>query len=70
MAEPVICKHCHGPIHHTRKTSDWVHADGDQAGRHTCPVDPYGFHAEPVGTECHGGPVNPCNGARGLEVRR
>ncbi|BCK58358.1 hypothetical protein [Nocardia wallacei] len=67
--QPIICKHCDGPIHRTPKAGgDFVHSDGDQAGRHTCPVDPYGFHAEPVGTPCGDFPFNPCNGARGKVV--
>lgn len=65
MSAPTVCKHCAGPIYRSSKTTtrDWVHSDGDQAGRHTCPVSPYGFHAEPVGTECSDHPANPCNGA-------
>lgn len=65
------CKHCEGPIRRSAKAGgDWVHSDGVQQGRHICPVDPYGFHAEPVGTPCGDHPANPCNGARGLEVIR
>ena len=65
------CKHCRGHIRRggRDRTGDWVHSDGDQMGCHTCPVAPYGFHAEPVGTDCGDHPANPCNGARGLEVR-
>jgi hypothetical protein len=64
------CKHCGGPIHRSDKTTtrDWVHSDGAHARLHTCPVNPYGFHAEPVGTPCDDNPANPCNGARGREV--
>ncbi len=65
------CKHCDGAIHQSPKAGgDWVHSDGDHAGLHTCPVDPYGFHAEPVGAPCGDHPANPCNGARGMEVAR
>lgn len=63
------CKHCGEQIVIDKaKSSDWLHATGVQAGRHTCAVNPYGFHAEPVGTECGNYPANPCNGARGIAV--
>ncbi|MFR9773121.1 hypothetical protein [Nocardia sp. SC052] len=63
------CKHCDGAIHQSPKAGgDWVHSDGAQAGLHTCPVDLYGFHAEPVDAPCGDHPANPCNGARGLTV--
>ncbi|MFG1794212.1 hypothetical protein [Nocardia sp. NPDC049149] len=69
--DTAVCKHCDGPIHRSSKASDgaWVHSDGDQVRLHTCPVSPYGFHAEPVGTACERHRANPCNGARGMEVR-
>lgn len=67
MPETAICKHCNGPIHTSPKAGGaWVHSDGDHHRLHTCPVDPYGFHAEPVGTPCSDHPANPCNGSRGL----
>lgn len=66
-----LCKHCDGPIHRSSEASDsWVHPDGPQVRLHTCPVSPYGFHAEPVETPCGDHPANPCNGARGMEVKR
>ena len=70
-SDTAVCKHCRGSIHRSDKTTTraWVHSDGDRAGMHTCPVNPYGFHAEPVGTECGDNPANPCNGARGMAVR-
>lgn len=65
------CEHCDGSIHESPKAGGaWVHSDGVQVGLHTCPVDPFGFHAEPVGTLCGDRPANPCNGARGAEVAR
>lgn len=71
MTDLTICKHCAGPIHRSSKTTtlDWVHSDGPQVNLHTCPVSPYGFHAEPVGAPCDDHPANRCNGARGIEVR-
>ncbi|WP_280420017.1 hypothetical protein [Nocardia carnea] len=70
-APKVVCKHCVGAIHQSVKAGGgWVHSDGAQCGLHTCPVDPYGFHAEPVGVPCSDHPANPCLGARGVEVRR
>jgi hypothetical protein len=70
-AHTTLCKHCGGLIHRVGAPGNrfWVHSDGDQVRKHTCPVNPYGFHAEPVGTPCGDHPANPCNGARGLEVR-
>lgn len=60
------CKHCGQTI-----TGDGPgtmrHTEGPQAGKGRCPVDPYGFLAELVGTECSTGP-NPCNGSRGIEL--
>ena len=66
-----ICKHCNGLIDLSEKTTSptWIHSDGPHVRLHTCPVDPYGFHAEPVGTPCGDNPANPCNGARGIKVR-
>lgn len=55
-----LCKHCRLRLEERGDT--WVHAEGDQRGKHTCALDPYGFHAEPVGTLCSGNPANPCNG--------
>lgn len=64
-----VCKHCELRIEIRRaRSKSWVHAEGLQAGRHTCAVKPYGFHAEPVGTPCSDFPANPCNGARGFVV--
>lgn len=65
-----ICKHCDGPIQQSPTAGNsWVHSDGWQRRLHNCPVDPYGFHAEPVGTPCSDHPANPCNGARGITVQ-
>ncbi len=63
------CKHCHLTIEKTEKSSSWKHAQGVQQGKFTCGVDPYGFHAEPVGSPCSDHPANPCNGSRGLTPR-
>lgn len=56
------CKHCHLGIRDVG--NGYVHTEGPQQGKHTCALDPYGYHAEPVGTPCGTYPVNPCNGAR------
>ncbi len=64
-AEPVPCKHCGDRIAIVAFSRGYVHIEGDQAGKHTCAIEPYGFHAEPVGTECSTNPANPCNGSRG-----
>jgi hypothetical protein len=66
---PVRCKHCPDRIALTPVSSSYVHIEGDQAGKHTCAVNPYGFHAEPVGAPCGDHPANPCNGSRGIEPR-
>ena len=69
---PIIerCKHCSLDIaRDPRRSNDYSHLEGDQQGKHTCAVEPYGFHAEPVGAPCGDHPANPCNGARGWEVR-
>lgn len=59
------CKHCLLRIgKQPEKSADWLHAEGAQQGKHTCALDPYGFHAEPVGTACSTHPANPCNGSR------
>lgn len=63
------CKHCGLGIEVTNKSPSWVHAEGEQQRKHTCAVEPYGFHAEPVGEPCGDHPANPCNGARGIEPR-
>lgn len=62
----LVCKHCPEFIAITPQSADYVHVSGVQAGKHTCAVDPYGFHAEPLGSPCSNHPANPCNGARGL----
>lgn len=64
-----VCKHCPEFIAITPQSADYVHVSGVQAGKHTCAVDPYGFHAEPLGSPCSNNPANPCNGARGLTPR-
>ncbi|OCB45574.1 hypothetical protein A5721_16370 [Mycobacterium vulneris] len=62
------CKHCGEVIED--HGSGFVHATGEyQVGKHTCGIDPYGFHAEPVGTPCGDNPANPCNGSRGIEPK-
>lgn len=62
------CKHCELRIEkRLEKSLDWLHAEGVQAGKYTCAIDPYGFHAEPVGEPCGDHPANPCNGALGIE---
>lgn len=65
--EGAKCKHC-GLLIEKRpeKSLDWLHAEGDQQGMHTCALNPYGFHAEPVGAPCSDHPANPCNGSRAL----
>ena len=64
---PAPCKHCGLTIEkRPEKSASWLHADGQQQGRHTCAIEPYGFHAEPMGTSCGDHPANPCNGARGI----
>ncbi|OBK04021.1 hypothetical protein A5637_13135 [Mycolicibacterium fortuitum] len=69
--QPEPCKHCPDRIAILPERSrDYIHVEGDQAGKHTCAVEPYGFHAEPVGAECSAHPANPCNGSRGIEVQR
>lgn len=62
-----VCKHC-GLTLRQDSYGNWLHAEGDQQGKHTCAVEPYGFHAEPVGTPCGNHPANPCNGAQGIGV--
>lgn len=57
----VACKHCNLRI--VKKSSDWYHAAGAHIGKHRCAMEPYGFHAEPVGTPCDDNPVNPCIGS-------
>lgn len=61
------CKHCGDTI-----TGDGPytmhHLSGPQAGKARCAVNPYGFLAELVGTECGDHPANPCNGSRGIEL--
>ncbi|OCB46693.1 hypothetical protein A5721_10905 [Mycobacterium vulneris] len=69
-APPEPCKHCDDRIAIVAFSRDYVHIEGDQAGKHRCAVEPYGFHAEPVGTECNASPANPCNGSRGIEPAR
>ncbi|QBP31186.1 hypothetical protein SEA_ARGIE_69 [Mycobacterium phage Argie] len=64
------CKHCDDRIAVTPRSSDFVHIEGDQQGKHTCAVEPYGFHAEPVDLPCGDHPANPCNGSRGMKPRR
>jgi hypothetical protein len=59
-----FCKHCELRIQQRPGSPDWVHAEGDQCCKHTCALDPYGYHAEPVGAPCGNHPANPCNGAR------
>jgi len=62
------CKHCGLAIED--RGLGWVHAEGLQARMTNCAVYPYGFHAEPEGTECCDDPANRCNGARGVKVQR
>lgn len=69
-AEPEPCKHCDDRIAIMAFSRDYVHIEGLQAGKHTCAVSPYGFHAEPVGAPCSDNPANPCNGSRGIEPSR
>lgn len=62
------CKHCGEGI--ADDGSGYVHVTGQhQLGMHRCALDPYGFHAEPVGTPCGDHPANPCNGSRGIQPR-
>lgn len=51
------CKHCGLQI--TLKGQSWVHVEGDQAGKHTCALDPYGYGAAPIGAPCE----RPCSQA-------
>lgn len=66
--EPEACKHCSDRIALTTRSKSHLHIEGHQAGKHMCAVEPYGFHAEPVGTPCSDFPANPCNGGRGIDV--
>lgn len=66
---PEPCKHCSDRIAITPKSRSYVHVEGLQAGKHTCAVEPYGFHAEPIGAACSDNPANPCNGSRGIEPK-
>lgn len=63
--QTAMCKHCGETIvmDLTRSTG-WTHAAGTQQGKHTCGIEPYGFHAEPPWEPCGTHPANPCNGAR------
>lgn len=56
--QPEPCKHCRQLID---RDGDWFHVD---SGLHRCELEPYGYHAEPVGTPCRAGGPNPCVGAR------
>jgi hypothetical protein len=66
ITEPQPCKHCDDRIALTPMSGSFLHVEGDQMGKHTCAVDPYGFHAEPIGAPCSDFPANPCNGSRGI----
>lgn len=67
---PKQCKHCDDRIAlDSPNTDHHVHIEGDQKGKVTCAVEPYGFHAEPVGAPCGDHPANPCNGSQGLTPR-
>jgi hypothetical protein len=59
------CKHC-GLRIDADKAGNLRHMEGDQRGKYTCGIEPYGFHAEPLGTPCGDHPANPCNGSRGI----
>ena len=64
------CKHCKLKISsRSHDRIDWIHVQGDQMGKHTCALEPYGFHAEPEGAPCSDFSANPCNGSRGIEPR-
>lgn len=69
-ATPEPCKHCDDRIAITPASRSYVHIEGHQAGKGRCAVSPYGFLAEPVGTECSTNPANPCNGSRGIQPSR
>lgn len=57
MSDTETCKHCGLQILTVvadpgRRRNTWVHADGEQRGKGTCALDPYGFIAGPVGDPC------------------
>lgn len=54
------CKHCGEQI--ADRGSGYFHVSHRFTYR--CAIEPYGFHAEPVGTPCGDDPVNPCLGSR------
>ncbi|QPL15282.1 hypothetical protein [Mycobacterium phage Kashi_BG2] len=62
-AKPQPCKHCGEQIAAVASSRDYVHIEGDHAGKHRCAIEPYGFLAEPVGTPCRADGPNPCLGA-------
>lgn len=65
MSVPVICKHCHLRIAITSNSNScYIHLEGHQQGKHTCAIEPYGYHAEPIGTRCSTNPANPCMGSK------
>lgn len=63
--DPEPCKHCEDLIQRSDKAGgDYLHTTGHYEGRHNCATDPYGYHAEPVGTPCRADGPNPCRGGR------
>jgi hypothetical protein len=60
-----MCKHCGLALGGVSGEGSryYVHTEGPQRGLMTCAIDPYGFNAEPIGSECE----RICNGSRGIE---
>ncbi|AGC33930.1 hypothetical protein SEA_GENECOCO_70 [Mycobacterium phage GeneCoco] len=61
MHEALICKHCRTEV---LPAGDGSHRHR-RTNKNTCEVEPYGFHAEPIGTSCGDHPANSCLGASG-----
>ena len=61
------CKHCQLRIFsYNGAPQTWRHAEGDQAGKNRCAIDPYGYDAapadEPCSFACNGYVPNPPRG--------
>ena len=53
VAATATCKHCGLQIEkRPERSNGWIHADGEQRGKHRCALDTYGYDAEPVGEPC------------------
>lgn len=54
--DTVRCKHCEEWLVDLGQPAlgqrAWTHATGEQRGKTTCALDPYGYQGEPVDTPC------------------